>query len=351
MLLFFGMIAVIIAGGSGTRLWPLSTPSYPKHLLNVNGDSKSLLQNTYDRASHISSKIYIMTEATHGHHVKNQLDELAEETFIIEPARRGTANCIVAALAHLTDKHDPDEPVAVLSADHYIRDIEGFKHSFKVAAEVSQKEGRIVLIGVEPDHPATGFGYIQKDDIFDEELYAYNVHSFKEKPEFGTAKKYLKSGNYLWNCGYFVGSLNTFKQNMKDHAPKLLENYQKLLTAKDEYEYRHIYLSLESDTIDFALIEKADDLLVVPAAFDWMDIGSFGDFHKAVESDELGNHVHGPSVELESVENSFVQNHEDKPLAVIGLDNVVVINTPNGILVARKDLAQHVGQVSKKFQT
>lgn len=344
-----GMITVIIAGGSGTRLWPLSTPAFPKHLLKINNDSKSLLQNTYERAKNISSSIYIVTDASHAHHIKDQLPELSEDAFIVEPARRGTASCIVAALCHVTGKHDADEPIAVLSADHYIRDTAGFEHSFKVAEKASKKAGRIVLVGVEPDHPATGFGYIQKDSIFDEKSFVFNVHSFKEKPKYDVASKYVKSGNYLWNCGYFVGSLNTFKKNMKAHAPGMFVNYEALLTAKNPAAYKQIYLGFETDTIDYALIEKTDDLLVVPAAFDWMDLGSYSDMHKAAESDKNGNHVHGKKVETEGIENSFIQNYEDKPVVVIGLNNVVVINSPNGILVARKDLAQEIGMVSKRI--
>src|SRR3990167_8066077 len=161
------MITVIIAGGSGTRLWPLSTPDYPKHLLKINGDENSLLQNTYERAKRISSDTYVITEIGHAHHIKEQLPELGDENFVIEPARRGTASCIVAALVHIASRHGQDEPIAFLAADHFIRDNDGFAHSFKVAGDASVASGRVVLVGVEPDHPSTGFGYIQKDNLFD----------------------------------------------------------------------------------------------------------------------------------------------------------------------------------------
>ena len=341
------MIVVIIAGGSGTRLWPLSTPDYPKHLLKINGDERSLLQHTYDRARQLTEKIYVVSDASHIEHVKEQLPELPEEAFIVEPARRGTANCIVAALVYVGQRHDQDEPIASIHADHYIRDAKGFMHSFKIAVDVSEAKRSIVLVGVEPDHPATGFGYIQKADLVDEANLVYRVKSFKEKPDFKTAKAYVASGNYLWNCGYFVGSVNTFKQKMQAYAPKLFTSYEKLAAAAPD-DYQETYLSLDSEAIDYALIEKVQDLLVVPASFDWMDLGSFGDLHKAIGSDEQGNHVHG-SVEVEEVTNSYVHNEDDKPLAVIGLDNVAVINTPEGILVTRKDLAQKVGEVSKRL--
>ncbi len=342
------MITVIIAGGSGTRLWPLSTPNYPKHLLKVNGSDRSLLQDTYDRARKISSQTYIVTDASHADHVKDQLPDLSDNNFIIEPARRGTASCIVAALAHVSEECAHDEPIAVLSADHHIRDTEGFMHSFSLAEQSSKESGRIVLVGVEPNYPATGFGYIKKGSLYDEESYVFNVHSFKEKPEYELAQEYVKSGNYLWNCGYFVGSVDTFKNSMKQCAPDLLKNYNELVgTASDSY--KDVYLGFENNTIDYALIEKVEELLVVPAAFDWMDLGSYGDLHKAVGSDQRGNYQQGENIELEDVENCYVHNDEARPLAVIGLDNVVVVNTKDGMLVARKDLAQKIGAVSKRI--
>lgn len=313
----------------------------------MDGDDRSLLQHTYDRAKQLTDNVYVVSDNSHIQHVKDQLAEMPDESFIVEPARRGTANCIASALVYIGQRHDKDEPIAFIHADHYIRDVEGFKHSFKVANDASQINSRIVLVGVEPDHAATGFGYIQKDDIFDETHLIYGVKTFKEKPDFEVAQDYVASGNYLWNCGYFVGSVNTFKRTMEADAPDLLSNYKKLETAEPA-SYEETYLSLESDAIDYALIEKVKDLLVVPASFDWMDLGSYGDLHKAVDSDEQGNHSSG-NIELEMVNNSFVQNQEDKPVAVIGLDNVAVVNTPHGLLVTRKDLAQKVGEVSKRI--
>ena len=204
------MIIVIIAGGSGTRLWPLSLPEYPKHLLTINNDERSLLQLTYDRAKQLTDKIYIVSEASHVEHVKEQLSDLPDDAFIIEPGRRGTANCIVAAIEYIGRNHSSDETIVSIHADHYIRDNEGFVHTFKVADAIARKEERIVLIGVEPDYPATGFGYIKKGKLLSEEPYVYNVDSFKEKPNYSVANEYFKNGSYLWNCGYFVGTLSTF---------------------------------------------------------------------------------------------------------------------------------------------
>lgn len=298
----------------------------------------------------MSEHVYVITEVSHAHHVSKLLPEIHPKNIIVEPARRGTSSCILAALKHIAGNHDKKEPIAFLPADHYVRDMDGFAYAFKIAAQVSDKSRRIVLIGVEPDHPATGFGYIQKAGEYDDEAMVFKVRRFTEKPDHQTAQAYINSGHYLWNCGYFVGSAETFLAAMKRHAPDLLRNYEKLQKAKTKEEFAKVYLGFENISIDYALIEKATDLLVVPATFDWMDLGSYGDLHKAVGSDEEGNHIRGEQVEIAGVENSIIRNDENKPVAVIGLDNVAVINTKHGLLVTRKDLAQEVGEVSKRFR-
>jgi mannose-1-phosphate guanylyltransferase/mannose-6-phosphate isomerase len=344
------VIVIIIAGGAGSRLWPLSTPDYPKHLLRINADDLSLLQHTYERAKRLTDKIYVVSEASHSEHVRNQLPDLPEQAIIVEPARRGTANCIIAALDHIAKHEEPGEPVAAMHADHYIRDVAGFVHSFGVANDLAISEKRIVLVGVEPDQPATGFGYIEKAAVLNEEEFAFNVKSFKEKPDFATAQKYFQSGNYLWNCGFFVGCLDTFIDSMERYAPDLFSNYQKLAAASPD-SYRETYLSFESIAIDYALIEKVPDLLVVPALFDWIDLGSFADLSKVTAVEQEGNQLLGDKIEIDEVTNSYVQNYEDKPIAIIGMDNLVVVNTPQGLLITRKDLSQKVGDVSKRFHT
>lgn len=344
------MIVVIIAGGSGTRLWPLSTSNYPKQLLALAGE-KTMVQNTYERAARMSDNIYVVPDVSHAHHIKDQLPELKEDNFIVEPGRRGTANCILAALAHISKRHDHDEPVVFLSADHHIRDAEGFVRSFQVAADTSSHLKRIALIGIEPTYPATGFGYIERNGEIDGKANVHAVESFKEKPDFAIAKQYVASGKYLWNCGYFVGSVNTFLREMDQCAPELKSNFDKLVAIDnpDSEEYKDTYLAFSNQVIDIALIEKAKDLAVISASFDWMDLGSFKDLHSANESDEQGNHLRGNNIHSEEVENAYIRNEEDKPVIVIGLDNVAIVNTPEGILVTRKDLSQKVGDIVKKM--
>ncbi len=343
------MITVIIAGGSGTRLWPLSTTKYPKHFLNLVGKD-SLLQASYKRAKKLSKDIYVVTAgAEQLALVREQLPDLSEENIIVEPGRRDTAGCFVIALHRIQARHDHDEPIAFMHADHYIRDVAGYVYSFKIADQASRKEGRVVLVGIEPAYAATGFGYIQKDELLEGTDFVHTVKMFKEKPDFDTAQDYMQSGEYLWNAGYFVGSVNTFLKTMEEYAPDLKQNYDSLLTTTNNQSLSDTFLSFEKIAIDYALMEKTHNLLVVQASFDWLDIGSFGDAHKVSETDQQGNFIKG-YVEIQGVENSYLRNEEDKPIAVIGLDNIVVVNTPNGILVARKDLAQDVKNIATKVQ-
>ena len=343
------MITVIIAGGSGTRLWPLSTSEYPKHLLKLTGE-RSLLQSAYDRAKQVGEAVYVVTEASHAHHVKEQLPELHDDSFLIEPGRRGTGNCIVFALDVIARRHDHDEPIAFVHSDHNIRDVAGYVRSLRIAANASGETGKVTLIGIEPTFPATGFGYIERDGELGT-TGAYNIESFKEKPDHDVAQSYLRAGNYLWNCGYFVGSVNTFLSEIRAVAPDLQSSYEQLSAiAELGDEYNQTYLSFGDSVIDYSLAERSSNLAVVPASFDWMDIGSFKDLHEANESDKDGNFFKGNAIYDIELENVYIQNDEDKPVAVIGLDNIVVVNTPNGILVARKDLSQKVKDVVERVK-
>ncbi len=339
------MIAVIICGGSGTRLWPLSQPDHPKHLLRLAGE-KSLLQNTLDRARLLTNDIYLVTDSSHVEKVYAQAPEISKTRILAEPARRGTASCILLALSSIKEHHDPNEPIVFMHADHNIRDTASFSEAVTHAAKVSKAESRIVLLGVEPTSPATGFGYIEREEQHPKHERVYHVKSFKEKPEHATAKKYVRSGRYLWNMGFFVAPLAVFESALKNHAPHLWENYQVL--NKDRNKTHENYLKFESEPIDTALIERVDNLLVTPGLFDWMDLGSFSDLHAANEQNEKGNVIDG-AVELEDVTNSFIRNETTLPVAVIGLDNVVVVATENGIVVSNKNYAQRVGDIAKRI--
>jgi mannose-1-phosphate guanylyltransferase/mannose-6-phosphate isomerase len=337
------MIILIVAGGSGTRLWPLSTPEYPKHLLNITGD-KSLLQNTLERAKRITSidKIYISTEAGHAHEIIEQVPEINKNNIIIEPARRSTMPCIANALQIIAEKHGEDEPIASIWADQHVRAVDGFVDTFQYAADASKKHNRIVLVGIEPDHASTKFGYIKKSGRVNDETFLHSVDEFKEKPDYQTAQRYVESGEYLWNAGYFVAPYRVFKDRIEQYADIHWKDQLAKIKNASQEEANNIYLDFKDEAIDTALIEKTPDLMVVPASFDWMDVGSFDDVHEVSPQDEDDNSSVGEKNIIIDSRSVYVRNEEEKPVAVIGLDNVAVVNTPHGVLVVRKDLSQKV---------
>ena len=340
------MIVIIIAGGSGTRLWPLSTHDYPKHLLKLTNE-RSLLQNTYDRVKALSKETFVITEKSHSKFVIKQLPDLPRKNFLIEPARRGTASCFVLALSELRRRGLKNQAVLFLWADHLISDTKSFQQSASHAAELAETYDKLVFTGVKPTYASTGFGYIKMGKKIKS---AYELDQFVEKPNKQTAQKYLKSKKYLWNTGYLTGMLEIFERELREHAPRLWNDYRKLSKTRLPMNRRKLYLDFVSEAIDTALSEHVPDALVVPGDFDWADVGSFHDLHDVSKHDETGNHISGKNVELENVKDSYVRNESETPVAVIGVDNVAVIATENGILVTNKADAQKVGDISKRLQ-
>lgn len=342
------VIVVIIAGGSGTRLWPLSTHDQPKHLLKLTNE-RSLLQNTYDRVKELSKNIFVVPEASHADEVFEQLPEVPRANVIVEPARRGTASCVILALSKIKKAGLPNQAILLLWGDHLIRDRQGFVRTAKQVADLAEATKKLVFLGVEPTYPSTGFGYIHKGQSLNNGFKnAYVLKQFVEKPDRDRAEHFFESGEYLWNMGYLTGTLETFEREIQEHASKLWGYYQQLLEADDP---QKIYMDFEGEAIDTALSEHVPDALVVPGTFDWIDIGSFQDLHGISHRDEKGNHVKGDRVMIEQTSNSYIQNQQDTPLAVVGLDNVVVVVNGNGILVANKNYAQAVGEIAKKIQS
>ena len=341
------MIVVIIAGGSGTRLWPLSTTGFPKHLLALTNE-KSLLQNTFERVQGLASvdRLFVITEVSHAEHVKQQLPHILSSNIIIEPGRRGTASCVALGLAEIKARGLPNEPIFFLWADHIIRDVDSFVATILRAGQVAEHQDRVVFIGAEPNYASTKLGYIKKGSMLEGWHGVYDFAGFVEKPDKKTAESYLNGGMYLWNMGYLVAKLSVYESNMEQYSPLMDSRYKKLLNSRSEASY----LSLEAVAIEYIFSEKLQEALVIQGTFDWADVGSFGDLHDMSVQDENGNHKRGSMIELESTTNSFVRNETGIPVAVIGLDNVVVVSSPNGVLVTNKNFDQRVGAVAKRLQ-
>ena len=338
------MTIVIIAGGQGTRLWPLSRAEQPKHLLSlVNEDS--LLQNTISRVESLTDSIFIVPEASHVDDVKKQLPKY-KNNIIVEPTRKGTAHCILFALAELKNKISKDEVIVFLHADHHIGDIDSFKETVEATVKASKELNKITLIGVAPDYPATGFGYIKtgKEVANEDGLPIMSVEKFVEKPDEKTARSYFKSKKYLWNLGLFAGSINTFEAEIKKSNKSLWKRYNQLF-EKDALES---YMNFPNEPIDTALIEKVKDLIVVPGHFDWADIGSFKDLYEILRNGDSNVHK-GDVYDIDSKESLVIA--DKKPIITIGLDNLIVVDTPEGILVCPKDKCQLVKDGVEKLNS
>lgn len=304
-----------------------------------------MLQNTVTRASKVTSDIYVVTEASHASEVAKQLPQFSSDQIVVEPARRGTAACFVLGLARVAATHQKDESVVFIHADHHIPDVDKFATAVRAASSAAASTRSIALVGVAPSYPATGLGYIQTGNQIgqEEELPVYRVKAFKEKPSFDVAKRYLKAGTYLWNQGLFAAPIEVWTQEFKDFAP---DHYQALteLTGKDAV--KDIYLRLENNAIDYVLIEKTPQLVVVPALYDWADIGSFRDLHKVLAG-EHGNFLKG-NVHQIDCEDCMI-HATDKPVIAIGLSGIVVVDTPEGLLVTTKEQSHLVGELSKQL--
>lgn len=345
------MIIVINAGGKGSRLWPLSTPDYPKHLLTFFGD-RSLLQRTYDRVKDVADDVYVVTEQSHAHHVKEQLPEVAEQNIIIEPARMSTLPCLMLAMRRVSQDHGDDVPVGFLWSDQVVNDVRGFQDAIIHAAEMSKEHQKIVIIGVEPTYPNDKLGYIKKGDkVSDEdEKDVFALAHFKYQPEPKVAEEFFTSGDYLWNTGWSFAPVGVTRKAFEQFAPQAHEDFQKL-TAAEDAEVDAVYKQLNEITTDNGLWELNPEQLTIGGSFDWMDVGNFRDLHSVAAHDKDGNFVQGSGpVELDDVSNSYIRNDTDHKLGIVGVDNVAVVASEDGIAVMNLNMAQKIGDVSKRFK-
>ncbi len=335
-----------MAGGVGSRFWPRSKKKTPKQLLKIFGE-RTMIQNTVKRITELVpiSNILIVTNKEQREGILNQLPELPAENIIVEPFGRNTAACIGLASV-LIQNNDSDATTFVLPADHVIQDTKEFINTLNTAANFADKESALITIGIEPKRPETGYGYIQVDDRA-VEMNVCKVYTFAEKPNYSTAVRFIESGDFYWNSGMFIWKVETILHEIKQHMPDLYDGLylikDKIGTPEYDSTLNNVYGQLRNISIDYGIMEKSDKVYLVKGNFSWSDVGSWEAVYQLSEKDEDGNVKIGRAY-LDMVHDSYIYSPE-KFTAVIGIDNVVVINSEDALLVCKMDKSQDVKKV------
>ena len=352
------MHAVIIAGGSGTRFWPKSRENLPKQLLNISGQG-TLIQNTVGRISPVIpvENIWVITNEQHAFETCYQLKKMGvpPSQLLTEPIARNTAAAIGYS-AKILSQRNPDAIMAVFPADHVITTIEPFLKLLKQAETIANKN-HLVTLGIKPTSPETGYGYIKQGKAIEEN--SFKVDRFIEKPDKLTAEKYLKEGSYYWNSGIFVWEVSTLLNEISLFLPKLHEQLEKLTSntapIKGKYPYqklsesgKKIFHSLESVSIDHGVMEKSTNVAVLPAEIGWNDVGTWTSLAKISKNDSHGNVINGNVVSVEN-SDSIIQA-ENRLVAALGLKNIIVVDTPDALLVCAKERAQDIKKIVEKIK-
>jgi mannose-1-phosphate guanylyltransferase len=348
------MIALIMAGGSGTRFWPRSRGCQPKQFLRIIGE-QTMIQSTVERIkSKVGSRnIFLVAGENHINHLKNQLPQIPIDNIIIEPHCRSTAPCIGLSAIHLKDRFSDDEVMMVLPADHIIENKEEFLSSVEAACQAALQD-YLVTFGIVPQYPETGYGYIYLDEmvstINDQELY--RVKRFVEKPDKKRAKEYVESGKYLWNSGMFVWKIGVILEKISKHLPDLYERLLKINSALKEKrshdKIAELYSSIEETSIDHGVMEKASDIYCLKASFQWSDVGSWSALKNILNADSHGNVCQGKLIEIDS-KNNLVYSPE-KLVATIGVEGLVIVNTDDVLLICDGRRDQEVKDIIKKLK-
>ena len=332
------MYGIILAGGSGSRLWPLSRELYPKQLLNLNSD-KSLLQSTFERLEGFMPKenIVSITNTKHTSNVRMQLSELSSKVNLLsEPVSKNTAPAIALAVKFIMQKSNSDPVIIVVPSDHLIENQDKFLSTVKKGEKLAEA-GYIVTFGIKPDYPETGYGYINTSD---ELQYGFKVKEFVEKPDLETAKQYLKAGTYYWNSGIFMFKASTLIQEIEKLAPEIANISNEIdFTKSDEIPFIK-FDKMPNISIDYAVMEKSDRIALVKLESDWNDLGSWQSIYDVSQKDKNGNVFVGHVLDKDS-KNSFVYS-SSKLVATIGLEDTVIVETEDAILACKKDKTQDV---------
>jgi len=347
-------VAVVMAGGSGERFWPLSRWRRPKQLLRLTQEKQTMLEEAVWRVAPLipPQDVYVVT----GEHLVTPIREagvgVPAENVIAEPCKRNTAGCLAYATAHILAKEGASRTMAVLTADHVIGDPEAFRKTIRTAMEAAESENALATIGIVPTRPETGYGYIQVNaqheplPDYSHDVPVYAVEAFHEKPERGQAEAFVRSGCYFWNGGMFFWRISLFLEALATTAPNIAQAVHAMVAAmraRDEGQVRRVFEKLEDISIDYALMERAPNVIVARADFAWDDVGAWSALDRTRGHDASGNVVVGAPVVIDC-KDSIIYNDvgADMAVSVVGMENVIVIAARDAVLVIPKDRAQDV---------
>jgi mannose-1-phosphate guanylyltransferase len=344
--------AVIMAGGGGTRLWPLSRTNRPKQMLNLI-DDRSLFQTAVDRLEGLFTpeRIIVVTVADQAAGLQEQCPQIPIDNYLLEPMPRGTASVVGFAAVALKNR-DPDATMAILTADHLIQNEDNFRDVLRSAYAVSQ-ENYLVTLGITPSFPSTGYGYIEQGDLIGEylEMDVYRALRFREKPVEDLARKMIVNGDHSWNSGMFVWRVDSvmaeIARQMPDLDSKLAEISQNWNTPQSQGVIQRVWPTIQPETIDYGIMENAQNVAVIPAKdLGWSDVGSWDALFEVLPADEMGMIAKGGhNIAINSSNSLIYTNQEDRLIVTIGVDDLVIVDTGDVVLVCKKDQAQAVRQV------
>lgn len=340
---------VIMAGGIGSRFWPVSTTERPKQFLDIMGCGKTMLQLTLERFGDIVPKenVWVVTGAAFADMVREQLPEVPAENILLEPCGRGTAPCI-CYVSWKIKMRNPKANVIVTPADHDVKDVETFRRAISDTVAFAAETDAIVTLGMKPTHPATGYGYIRADLSYPalRQTGIFRVDSFKEKPDVDTARAYIQQNNYFWNAGIFIWNVSTIVNAFRVYCREISQIFESLVgiydTPQEQAKIDEVFPTCPKISVDYAIMEHAEEVFVYPVDFGWSDVGTWGSLYAQLSKDDHGNAVVGTDVHVVESENCIIHTTSCKSVVVQGLDGFIVVEKDGQLLIARMTEEQRI---------
>jgi mannose-1-phosphate guanylyltransferase len=341
--------AILMAGGVGSRFWPVSTTEFPKQFHDMLGSGSTLIQKTFSRLSKLipAENILILTNERYNNLVLEQLPMVKQEQVLLEPAMRNTAPCILYASLKIK-KQNPNALMVVAPSDHWIEDEDEFSRNLQQCFDFCQKENALMTLGIQPTFPNTGFGYIEFDKSDSNQIK--KVNQFREKPDYETAKSFLQSGNFLWNGGIFIWSVKAITEAFEKFQPQMNALFQLGVESYNSFNEKKFidqnYANAENISIDYAVMEKAKNVYVLPATFDWNDLGTWGQLHEKLDKDENNNGVINAKVVMENASNNIVRSDANKIIVIDGLHDYIIVDKEGVLLIYPKSKEQDIKRIT-----